>query len=247
MRKLSPIFSACASLILGSTAALYSSQAAAEFSIQQSRYVVHHSEREATVFLKNTGDYPIIIQNWVDDGIVSNVPQQAAAAPLMTLPPLLHLDPQQIKPIRLINKFSQEHEQQAESLYWLNLYELVPSNPQAQADDVLKVNVRLQMKLFYRPDKWQLDTAKLSRQLRFRWDDAQQRLHIDNPSQFHASFGEIVVAEEPQLQATLTIAPASSSSVPLHKRPVNNTSLQYSLIDDDGNTQVFQAPINHGK
>ena len=163
------------------------------------------------------------------------------------MPPLLHLDPQQIKPIRLINKFSQPAAANKETLYWLNLYELVPSDPQSEAKDALKVNVRLQMKLFYRPDKWQLDTAKLSRQLRFRWDEAQQRLHIDNPSQFYASFGEIVVAKEPQLQTTLTIAPSSSVSVPLQKRPVNNTSLQYSLIDDDGNTQVFQAPINHGK
>ncbi|UOO89061.1 molecular chaperone [Vitreoscilla massiliensis] len=229
--------------MLGCTAALYSAPAAAEFSIQQSRYVVHHSEREATVFLKNTGDYPIIIQNWVDDGVVSNVPQQAVAAPLMTLPPLLHLEPQQIKPIRLINKFSQEHNQQAESLYWLNLYELVPSNPQAQAGDVLKVNVRLQMKLFYRPDKWQLDTAKLSRQLRFHCDEAEQRLRIDNPSPFYASFGEIMVAKEPQLQTTLTIAPSSSVSVPLYKRPVNKTPLQFSLIDDDGNVQVFNTQI----
>ena len=123
----------------------------------------------------------------------------------------------------------------------------MPSSQQPDSKDVLKVNVRLQMKLFYRPDKWQLDTAKMAKDLRFTWDEGQQQLTINNPSRFYASFAELLMSDQSQLHTTLTIAPLSSVSMPLSKRPVSTTSLQYSLIDDDGNTQVFQAPINPGK
>ncbi|SQA83732.1 putative chaperone protein EcpD [Citrobacter freundii] len=58
----------------------------AAVNISTTRVIFNHGETQRSVMLVNDGNYPVVIQSWVDDGTPEKGPSQASS-PFIVLPP----------------------------------------------------------------------------------------------------------------------------------------------------------------
>ncbi|HCS9009967.1 TPA: molecular chaperone [Klebsiella quasipneumoniae] len=113
----------------------------------QSRVVYLENDKNNSLMLANTNNYPVIVQLWVDNGEgdpdVKNIP-------FVTVPPILKLDKQDVKGLKVIyNK--RELRKDRETMYWLNIYE-VPSDTRNDDSDSVLITMNTQIKVIFRPD-----------------------------------------------------------------------------------------------
>lgn len=113
----------------------------------QSRIIYHAQDKEQTLMLANTNDYPVIVQNWVDNG--EGTPE-AKHIPFVSIPPVFQLDTSDVKGIRVVYNQSPLPEDR-ESLFWFNIYEIPPEKKGVNPDNSVLVTMNTQIKLFYRP------------------------------------------------------------------------------------------------
>lgn len=114
----------------------------------QSRVVYSQQDREQTIMLANTNDYPIIAQTWVDRGEGS---PDAHNVPFISIPPIAKLAPGDMKGVRIIYNH-EKLPQDRESLFWFNMYEVPPEKKGISPENSILVTMNTQIKLFYRPE-----------------------------------------------------------------------------------------------
>ena len=64
----------------------------AAVNISTTRVIFNHGETQRSVMLVNDGNYPVVVQSWVDDGTPEKGPSQASS-PFIVLPPVLKILP----------------------------------------------------------------------------------------------------------------------------------------------------------
>ncbi len=64
-----------------------------------SRIIYRDGDREKTLMLVNTNDYPVLVQSWVDNGEGS---PEAASPPFVVLPPVFRLAARRTQGLRII-------------------------------------------------------------------------------------------------------------------------------------------------
>lgn len=100
--------------------------------------------------LLNTNGYPIVAQTWVDNGDVNAAPE-LSRAPFVTLPSVFALPPSALKGLRILFAGAALPTDR-ESVFWLNLYEIPPSQPTTPPlASRVTLAMNTQMKIFYRP------------------------------------------------------------------------------------------------
>lgn len=100
--------------------------------------------------LLNTNGYPIVAQTWVDNGDVNAAPE-LSHAPFVTLPSVFALPPSALKELRILFAGANLPTDR-ESVFWLNLYEIPPSQPTTPPlASRVTLAMNTQMKIFYRP------------------------------------------------------------------------------------------------
>lgn len=207
----------------------FSIVAKANLALDGSRVVIYHSDREASLNIKNDGEYPVIVQTWVDDGNPENTPETITNVSALSLPPVLQLKPSESQLVRVINKFTNT-DKEKETLYWLNLYEITPKPTNKNADEnLINVVVRLQVKVFYRPDNLIMKISEVSQSLIFTKSD--KRLTIENPTPFYATVKSAFGENNPNIIIPM-LAPFSKQQVTLENSQINQ--IHYVLIDDFG-------------
>ena len=221
---------------------LFSSYSQAAIMIEGSRVVVKHSQKEATLPIKNTSKYPVIIQSWVDDGSPDGTPEKAANSPIIAIPTIFRLNENEIKYIRLVNKLT-PHPTDRELLYWLNLYEVTPI-PENEKDNtnVVNVAVRLQIKLFYRPDDLKATISEISDQIQFIQDKGSSRVTINNPTPFYVTFSKLQVGKTGEQLPIMLLKPFSEQYTEIKQNSSGN-KMEYSLIDDSGEQSNYEKEI----
>ncbi|EGT3586306.1 hypothetical protein CHI96_02845 [Proteus mirabilis] len=203
--------------------------AKANLALDGSRVILYHSDREASLNIKNDGELPVVVQTWVDDGNPQNTPETITDASVLSLPPVLQLKPSESQQIRVINKFI-NIDKEKETLYWLNLYEIMPKPTNKKYDErLINVVVRLQVKVFYRPDDLIMVISDVSRALIFKKLDKQ--LLIENPTPFYVTIKSASSKNNPNILIPM-IAPFSKQKVNLVDSKIN--TINYILIDDFG-------------
>lgn len=201
----------------------------ADLALEGSRVILYHSDREASFKIKNDGEFPVIIQTWVDDGNPENTPETITDVSALSLPPVLQLQPNNSQLIRIINKFTHT-DKEKEALYWLNLYEITPKPVNKKEDEnLINVVVRLQIKVFYRPDHLVMNISEVSQSLIFTKSDKQ--LTIENPTPFYVTIKSASGEHNPNIIIPM-LAPFSKQQVTLANEKINQIS--YVLIDDFG-------------
>ena len=123
---------------------------------------------------------PYLIQSWVDKSAAN------AAPPFIVTPPLFRLDPEQKNVLR-ISYTGAPLPTDRESVFWLNVKNIAPSNP--DGSNQLQVNVKSRFKIFFRPRGLAGDPSEAYRSVTFTCSG--NRLTAHNPTPYFVSFYQV--------------------------------------------------------
>ncbi|MBA6061148.1 fimbrial biogenesis chaperone [Pseudomonas juntendi] len=212
---------------------------------ERTRVIVHEGQRETSLALVNQNDYPVVVQTWVDNGDIDVTPD-TATAPVMPLPPMFRLEPQQQRSIRLLIT-GQDLAQDRESLYWLNIYEIPPrpSDELGEGATRLTITLRTQMKVIYRPHNLSMTAEKAPSLLVAKAQGRSVQLY--NPTPFYISIAEAKIGDGKRwvaLDATL-LTPFSTQRQTVASTVPSEARFHFSWLDDDGNAQSAERPVQY--
>ena len=210
-----------------------------------SRVIYLEKNKEQSLLLANSNDYPIITQTWVDGG-TGNLDQ--AKAPFVVLPPIFKMNPKGLQAIRLVHN-GDAMPQDRESVYWLNLYEIpgkIPEKNQPMTDHQARLDVSMntQLKVFYRPAALKkMSVEQITAQLKFtvQQHQAQWLIICQNPTPYQVSFTKIQLRDG---QQTMDVAKHMDMMTPalsyrayqLEQQPAVERveQIEFTLLDDSG-------------
>ncbi|WP_145564893.1 fimbrial biogenesis chaperone [Yersinia aldovae] len=221
-----------------------SQSAVAGLIASSTRMIYQPEQRERSLMLANTNDYPVVVQTWIDDGDVDSTPDQAEA-PFMVLPAVFKMQAGGVQGLRIINK-GDNLPNDRESVYWLNLYEIPPKEPRdADAHAQVAMAMNTQMKIFYRPDGLPLKPQEAMKKLSFtlQKQDKNYVLTAHNPTPYYVSFGQIQLQNQQKntlvaQEMDMMTSPFSERQYQLEQQPVSfngEVTVSYIYFDDAGN------------
>ena len=226
----------------------------AEVSLNRTRLIIPESRKETNVQVRNEGNYPVLIQSWVDLG-ESNLAPELIVAPLLITAPMFRLEPKgaQLLRILLIDKPDQLPADQ-ESVFWLNVQEIPQENIAKNDEKHIQIAFRSRIKIFYRPQKITENPNQLPLQLRFARieQNGETFLRVQNPTPIHVTLLHVSLgsdADQPLATATPTdgmVGPQSFRLIPLNTiRPASTEeiSVTYQFIDDYGRPVTWQQRL----
>lgn len=161
--------------------------ASASVMLSGTRVILHETQRETSLPMKNTGTSPYVVQAWVDAG------DGRSKTPLVVTPPLSRLDPGKENLLRIM-RVGGELPADRESAFWLNVKE-IPQTP--NQENVLQVAIRSRLKLFYRPTGLPGSPAEARALLKWTVSAPAQGqgavLKVGNASAFHVTLLKLTV------------------------------------------------------
>lgn len=237
-------------LFLISLLTLWSFTASAGIIAFTTRVVFREGQTQQSLMVVNTNPWPIIVQTWVDEGDITVMPGHVKT-PFVVVPALFRLQPKAMQGLRLIyNQASLPADR--ESVFWLNLYEIPPTQAElsAQAQSVV-LTMNTQMKIFWRPASLTAP-EKAAEKLRFYRES--EAIVCVNPTPYYVSFAALAVTTADSRQAVeqlpdMMSPPFSTKRYPLAEgKPITMAlSVNAVLIDDNGNHAVRQYPLHAKK
>lgn len=224
----------------------FSNNAWGAVSLSVTRAIITEKSKETSIRIENEGEYPVLIQAWIDNGDTKENPEYIQV-PFIITNPQFRLDAQTSQLLRVLLVpsdnvlFSDQ-----ESVFWLNIQE-VPSQiiQDKESNSYIQIAFRTRIKLFYRPQGLTQDIEKLHSQLRFTlaYQAGQYALQVHNPTSFHFTLLTIqlgVDSQKPVLSSTPEdgmIAPQQTVSFPLETQinPIDADLLvRYFFLNDFG-------------
>ncbi|WP_312978489.1 molecular chaperone [Atlantibacter sp.] len=180
------------------------------------RVIYPSSAREVSVQLTNQDAFPNVVQAWVDEGNESSTPQ-SARAPFMLTPPMFRLAPHSGHTLRL-RYTGTAGATDRESLYWLNILQIPPSETN-QTKNQLLVVLKTRVKVLVRPASLKGNPAKMEASTRIWLEDQGQKrfLNLHNDSGYYLALSSLNLAG-PASKAQLvsrTVAPFETLRVPV--------------------------------
>ncbi|MFP2768863.1 molecular chaperone [Oceanisphaera sp. KMM 10153] len=219
----------------------------AAITLYGNRVVLQENERAGSLRIKNSGQEPVMIQSWIDDGQLEVAPE-ALATPFAVTPPIFRLDAGQDRTllVRVFDTATVPGDR--ESLYWLSVLEVPPKRQDAQAS--LQINVRSRVKLLYRPAGLRGRAAEAPAALRFRWhgQGEARMLRIENPTPWHVNLLDMTVGgvTEQVEVAQGVVAPLSHLDIPLPAGADDRARrVMFRWAGDYGDVHRTTASIEH--
>lgn len=170
----------------------------------QTRVIFSSSDKAQTITLSNSDQSAYLIQSRVQKG-----PEDTAAAPFITTPPLFSLKGKSSQILRILPQNSALPADR-ESLFFLSVSAIPARTEPVMSDDRLSVGVRFLLKLFYRPQGLpDVDGCILT------FSQDAQGLRIANPSAYFHTLGALSIngRSVPLDQQPVMVAPKSSLSL----------------------------------
>ncbi|EPC4486245.1 fimbrial biogenesis chaperone [Serratia proteamaculans] len=208
------------------------------------RVIFHEGDTEKTLMQVNTNSYPVVAQTWVDNGDVNAAPE-LSRAPFISLPSVFGMQPGVLKGLKIILA-DVSSPADRESVFWLNLYEVPPSQPLVlplQSRVTLAMNT--QIKIFYRPKNLVGEAKHASDGASFTLAKSTKgySLVCKNDSAFYLSFAYLSVqlgkrSYPAQLENDMMTAPFSTKDYHIDYigkiDPPQNVMVNVSVINDQG-------------
>lgn len=213
------------------------------------RVIFDAKQREQTLMLSNTNEYPVIVQSWVDDGSGDPI---NAKAPFIVTPAVFRLLPGKIQAIRIVYNQDKLPEDR-ESLFWLNIYEIPPVTTKNANDPRVTLAMNMQLKLFYRPANMKMEPAKAIDKLSFNFRNVDGKFYIEanNPTPYHISFTSLLLFRDKfeknfDNSNYLIIKPKDTLRFPLDINPNDSRfdRLKLRYLDDRGAQGEKEFPIS---
>lgn len=199
---------------------------AAGINIGATRVIFHGDAKDESITISNNDTVPYLVQSWAQSINEAGV---TADAPFMVTPPLFRLNGGQKNVLRIIRTGGNLPEDR-ESLYWLDI-KSIPSSNQDEQRNILKLAVKAEFKLIYRPKALTLTPEKVTDKL--QWSRQGNDLVVNNPTPYYMNFATISVGGH-KIKNPRYAAPHSSVHYPLPAGA--NGQISWSIINDFGGT-----------
>lgn len=204
---------------------------------EATRVIYQEGQRERSLMVVNTNDYPVILQSWIDKG--EGVPSDSA--PFIVTPPIVRLAPKSIQGLRIINVDS-DIPKDRESAFWLNLYEVPPTERHGNDQPQLSLAMNTQLKLFYRPKTLKSAPENIARYLEVSAlkENNDDQLTLYNPTPYNISVSAIHLGKEKdetkaEQQPDMMIPPFTSKNYKIpSSNPPNFSHILVKTINDAG-------------
>lgn len=213
--------------------------ARAEVNIMGTRVIYDEKQREGVVKISNTGNTPVLLQAWIDNGD-ANAQPDTIKVPFSVTPPVVRLDPKRNQTIRLF-RTGEGLAVDRETLFWFNLLEIPPKpTKKAVADEnKLQLAFRTRIKMFYRPVELTLPIEQAIMSLTF--SKIGNQLVIKNSSPYYISFRKLELRASKDSPVVENLSKINSKMI----APFTELSLQMRASTAiDNTTQVFYSVIN---
>ena len=226
--------------------------AAADLKVEGTRVVLDGSKQGDSIRIGNTGDAPVMVQTWIDDGDAYAKPE-TLRVPLATTTPMFRLNPGTRRDIHVRTVESEHLPRDRESLFWLNILDV----PAREADGnraAIEQAVHWRLKVFHRPaglsGKPEAAIDALKWEIR-RSTSGALVLHARNPSAYFVSLRKVVLNGNPVAVSAVDAAvpPYDEWSQGLDEAQVVLPSaplLQITWIDDEGRLHQWSGQAVNG-
>lgn len=210
--------------------------------VNGTRFIYPGNEREITVQLSNTADRPALAQAWLDNGDANATPD-TITTPFLITPPISRVDAKsgQTLRIKLANKGSLAANK--ESLWWLNILEIPPSNAgsKQEGQNVLQLAIRSRFKFIYRPTGLgNRDAAPQQLVL----TAAGNRLTMNNPTPFYITVTRISRDGRTALNGrTVMLLPQTNATVTVNSAIKHGETLVINNINDYGSDIAIKTVV----
>lgn len=229
---------------LAATLSLTASTADAGVLVVGTRVVYPAEQREVSVRLENSGPTASLVQAWIDDGQERSSAESASHVPFMIRPPIFRIDEGRKQVLRILHT-GEPMAQDRESLYYLNILD-VPAKEAAESDGTkLRMVVRSQLKLFYRP-KGLSATGASKAAAQLQWTASKDAkgwaLQVANPTPYHVSVSTVVAGDAVKVDVA---APLTTTTYRLTQTQYNalGAQVQFTYITDLGAILNASAPL----
>ena len=149
------------------------------------RVIYEGEKKEASITVRNDDKSPFLVQSWVDNFESDN----KAKVPFTVTPPLFRIEPESANAVRIVF-MGAELPATKESIYWLNVKSIPPSDPNAKNNLTISINNKI--KLIYRPSGLSSEDAFTSYE-KLSFEKQGNTLKAKNPTPYYVSFGELNV------------------------------------------------------
>lgn len=197
--------------------------------IYGTRVIYPAEKNEVLVQLMNQGERSSLVQSWIDDGDTS-LPPEKIQVPFLLTPPVAKVagdSGQQLK----IKKMSNRLPNDKESLFYLNVLDIPPNNPENAGKNVLKFAMQNRIKLFYRPAGIAAVNKSTFQKLAMKRSGSSYS--IKNDAANWITVTEVKVGNVKINSESIMLAPLSSTDVML--KGANANQYKMTIIDDHGN------------
>jgi len=207
------------------------------------RIVISSDARSVTLGMQNTGDVPVLAQNWIDDGRQDALPADIQV-PFILSPAIVRVEPSGSAVVR-ISYTREPLPADRESLFYLNVMETPPRV--ADAENALMFNIRTRIKIFFRPVALKQGVGNAPAKL--DWKLARSAagktvLEVANPTPYHVTLvGIELLSKNGRIDAgSGMVAPFDTARFELALAGVSPTqqglSVRYEIVNDYGGLQT---------
>lgn len=233
-------------------------QAQAGLIINNTRVIYSEEDGESVVQLKNinTGNNPILVQIWMDNGD-PNADINKLTVPFNIMPAISRIDAKKGQAVRIL-RTKDIPANDRETLFWINFLD-VPQKPTVQlsnGENLLQLSIRSRLKFFYRPKSISKNPSDMYGLVKLKAvaNGSSYRILIKNPTPYYITFGSLDIQSKDNKTVyasmskkdDLMLEPFSEKTITLKATSQPNYSsgitVHYGLVNDFGTEVSFNQP-----
>jgi P pilus assembly chaperone PapD len=214
--------------------------------IDGTRVIFPSNAKSISVQLRNGFSTPALIQTWIDDGDINQIPD-ADKIPFVLTPPLSRVESNKGQIIRIIPTGSPILPQDRESLFWFNMLDIPPDDPQYVGKNLLTFNVRTRIKLFYRPSNLKMSTNTAYASIKAKYNQLTKEINLKNPTPYFITITGMNFqskSEHMNYSEALMLKPFSQQAVDKLTVNFSPEKFSYQIVNDLGGNQNFETKFD---
>lgn len=214
--------------------------------IDGTRVIFPSNAKSVSVQLRNVLSTPALVQTWIDDGDINQIPD-ANKIPFVLTPPLSRVEPNKGQIIRIIPTGSPSLPQDRESLFWFNMLDIPPDDPQYAGKNILTFNVRTRIKLIYRPSDLKMPMNTAYGSIKVNYNKASKEITLDNPTPYFITITQMDFkskSEHVNYGQAVMLKPFSQQVIEKFTLNFSPEKISYQIVNDLGGNQSFETKFD---
>lgn len=211
--------------------------------IDGTRIIFPSNAKSVSVQLRNAQTTPALVQTWIDDGDLNQIPE-ADKIPFVLTPPLSRVEPNKGQIIRIIPTGSPSLAQDRESLFWFNMLDIPPDDPQYVGKNILTFNVRTRIKLFYRPSNLKMPVNTAYSSIQAKYNGALKEITLNNPTPYFITITQMDFKSQSKhadYSQAVMLQPFSQQTLEKFTLNFSPEKISYQIVNDLGGNQSFET------